>query len=73
MLDSYRKRGGGWATYERQFLELMNQRRIENTVARELIADACLLCSEDSPRQCHRRLVAEYLRDHWGDMQIAHL
>jgi uncharacterized protein (DUF488 family) len=38
-----------------------------------LIANGCLLCSEDKPDHCHRRLVAEYLKDHWGDVQICHL
>jgi len=33
----------------------------------------CLLCSEDKPHQCHRRLVAEYLRERWGDVEIEHL
>ncbi|HZZ40965.1 MAG TPA: DUF488 family protein [Acidobacteriaceae bacterium] len=33
----------------------------------------CLLCSEDRPDHCHRRLVAEYLRDRWGHVQIEHI
>ena len=32
-----------------------------------------LLCSEDKPHRCHRRLVAEYLKNHWGNVEIAHL
>ncbi len=73
MLDDYKKRRSDWATYETRFLELMRQRRIEETVSREIIADACLLCSEDKPHYCHRRLVAWYLKQHWGDIEIAHL
>ena len=73
ILDEYKKRGKDWTTYETQFLALMKQRRIEETVSREIIADGCLLCSEEKPRFCHRRLVAEYLKQHWGDMDIAHL
>ncbi len=73
LLDDYRKRGGGWPAYERAFLALMRQRRIEDTVARDLIADGCLLCSEETPHRCHRRLVAEYLREHWGNLEIIHL
>ena len=33
----------------------------------------CLLCSEHEPDHCHRRLVAEYLKSEWGDVQIEHL
>jgi uncharacterized protein (DUF488 family) len=73
MLDRYRKDGGDWQTYERQFLELMRQRRIEDATSKEAIADGCLLCSEDKPHHCHRRLVAEYLKEHWGDLDIVHL
>jgi uncharacterized protein (DUF488 family) len=73
MLDEYKKRGGDWKAYETRFLELMKQRRIEETIPREVVADGCLLCSEDKPHYCHRRLVAEYLKQHWGDVDIAHL
>jgi uncharacterized protein (DUF488 family) len=48
-------------------------RKIEESVPRDLVADGCLLCSEDKPHHCHRRLVAEYLREKWGDLGITHL
>ena len=73
MLDDYKKHKGDWSTYERRFLALMTQRRIERTLSRELLADGCLLCSEDTPTHCHRRLVAEYLDRHWGGIQVIHL
>ena len=73
ILDEYKKRGGDWAEYEKRFLDLMEKRRIEETLDPETLDDACLLCSEDKPHHCHRRLVAEYLRDHWGDVEIRHL
>ena len=73
MLDEYRKGGGGWQRYESRFLDLMKERAIEKTVSREVLADGCLLCSEDRPHHCHRRLVAEYLQQHWGDIELRHL
>jgi uncharacterized protein (DUF488 family) len=73
ILDEYKKLKGDWQVYERSFLNLMRERRIEQTVSQEALADACLLCSEDKPDQCHRRLVAEYLKEHWGDVEIRHL
>jgi uncharacterized protein (DUF488 family) len=73
MLDSYKKKRGDWQVYERQFLELMCERKIEREVSREVLQNACLLCSEDTPEHCHRRLVAEYLRDKWSDVEIVHL
>ena len=73
MLDDFKKKGGDWSTYESRFLDLMRVRRVEQTVARETVADGCLLCSEDTPEHCHRRLVAEYLERHWGGIDITHL
>ena len=73
MLDGLRKGHRHWPTYEREFLALMEQRRVEETVAPETLADAVLLCSEDAPERCHRRLVAEYLQRRWGDVEVVHL
>lgn len=73
ILNAYKKNGGDWSVYERQFLELLAQRRIEETLDRGLIEGGCLLCSEAIPEHCHRRLVAEYLSRHWGCLEILHL
>jgi len=73
ILDGYKKRGGEWPLYARQFLDLMRARKIEETINRETLDGACLLCSEEKPEHCHRRLVAEYLKEKWGDVQIQHI
>jgi uncharacterized protein (DUF488 family) len=73
MLDDYRRRGGAWADYERRFLELLTERGVEATIPREALDRACLLCSEATPERCHRRLVAAYLAEAWGDVTILHL
>lgn len=73
MLDAYKKAKGDWAEYEKRFLGLIEQRKIEERVSPDLIAGGCLLCSEDRPHQCHRRIVAEYLQSRWGKCEIKHL
>lgn len=73
MLDEYRKEKRGWPDYEEKFLNLIKEREIEKNVSREALENSCLLCSEDKPHLCHRRIVAEYLRDKWGDLHIEHL
>ena len=73
MLADYRKKRMGWDDYERQFLDLMRERRIEESIPREIVDGGCLLCSEDKPHHCHRRLVAEYLHDRWGGIDVRHL
>lgn len=72
ILDEYRKDGGDWDRYERKFLSLMAARQIEK-LDRHTLDEGCLLCSEDKPHHCHRRLVAEYLREKWGNVEIVHL
>jgi uncharacterized protein (DUF488 family) len=73
MLDALKKHGGGWDDYEEPFMDLMAHRQIEDTVRREAVEEACLLCSEDEPQHCHRRLVAEYLDKKWHGLDIIHL
>lgn len=73
ILDEYKKNKGDWAVYEQKFLELMRKREIEKKIDPAVIADGCLLCSEDKPHHCHRRLVAEYLKSHWSSVQVSHI
>ena len=73
MLDAYKKGKGTWPAYERKFLQLMEQRHIEDRVQPEVLEESCLLCSEDKPHHCHRRLLAEYLNRHWGGVDVKHL
>ena len=72
MLDDLKKKGGNWDVYASRFTELMRERRIEEMDPGRL-EGACLLCSEDSPQECHRRLVAERLQDRWKEIEIKHL
>ncbi len=74
ILDAYKKHGGAWDVYEDKFMELMDKRRAEDSIAREKIHGGCLLCSEHEPHHCHRRLVAEYLNDKWNTkLTVTHL
>lgn len=73
ILDAYKKKGGDWQTYEKQFLQLITERKIEEKVSPDLLDGGCLLCSEPTPHHCHRRLVAEYLSQKLGTINIHHL
>lgn len=73
LLQDYKSAGGDWTMYEKQFMALMAERGVQNNTPRALLDGGCLLCSEASPTQCHRRLVAEYLQAKWGDLEIKHL
>ena len=73
ILDEYKKHKGDWSVYEKKFLALMAERKVEEKLPRDIFDWGCLLCSEDQPQHCHRRLVAEYLREKWGEVEIEHL
>jgi uncharacterized protein (DUF488 family) len=72
ILDEYKKSRGSWHSYAEKFLSLMAQRKIED-LDRDGLEGGCLLCSEDKPHHCHRRLVAEYLKEKWRDVEVVHL
>jgi uncharacterized protein (DUF488 family) len=74
ILDTYRT-DQDWPAYERRFNPLMVQRKAEQ-VAGEVFAryqHPCLLCSEPTAEKCHRRLVAEYWKEHIPELEIVHL
>lgn len=73
ILDAYKKKQIDWDEYVRRFSKLIKERKIEKKIAAEELNNACFLCSEPTPEQCHRRLVSEYLRNQFGDIEIKHL
>lgn len=74
ILKAFKRDKGDWAVYERSFLLLMQQRKIEDRFKPDMFQDSCLLCSEDMPHHCHRRLVCEYLNGRWnGTLKVRHL
>ncbi|ANY88897.1 DUF488 domain-containing protein [Pseudomonas putida] len=75
ILKPYQQKEIGWDEYADRFMELMSKRRIEKALSPSALDGACLLCSEHLPHHCHRRLVIEYLKDQWPDidLQVQHL
>lgn len=71
MLDRYKKEKHPWSEYESAFLALIAERKIKSSVDPTIFGiPSVLLCSEPTPEHCHRRLVLEYLRDHWPHLNI---
>lgn len=73
ILDAYKKKQIDWNEYVRRFSRLIKERTIEKKITAEELNNSCLLCSEPTPEQCHRRLVAEYFKGQFGDIEIKHL
>jgi len=74
MLKTFKRDKGDWNVYQEKFLSLMCERKIEERFTPSQFEGVCMLCSEATPHQCHRRLVCEYLNDKWGGvLQVKHL
>lgn len=73
ILDGYKKKEIDWPEYQKRFNDLLKTRKAHTLVSSSELHMACLLCSEPTPDKCHRRLVAEYLKNHFGDIEIQHL
>ena len=73
ILDHYKKNKGTWEEYETHFRPLIAKRQIENILTPEILDKGCLLCSEPTPEQCHRHLVAEYMQEQLPDLVVEHL
>jgi len=73
ILDEYKNNSGDWSVYEKNFIALIEKRKIAKKITKDILNNACLLCSEEKPDHCHRRLVAEYLSKKWGNVIIEHI
>ncbi len=74
ILDDYRL-SGDWSRYAGRFESLMGERKIPEALNRTDFEQeiSWLLCSEPTPEQCHRRLVAERLACFWTNVEVIHL
>ena len=73
LLSNYRDKKITWEDYEIEFIKLLEERGISSKYNTEVLNECCLLCSEHEPDQCHRRLLAEYLKKRNGAIEIIHL
>jgi uncharacterized protein (DUF488 family) len=73
LLDKYRKGVITWDKYEIEYLNLLDMRKIGNKINVEELHHNCLLCSEHTPEKCHRRLLAEYIKARFTNIEIIHL
>ena len=73
LLSSYRDKKLSWEEYEKEYLNLLDMRKISKKVKIGKLHNNCLLCSEHTPEKCHRRLLAEYLTHVNNDIETIHL
>lgn len=73
ILAGYKEGRITWSDYERMYRELLATRHPIEGLAPADIYRICLLCTEKSALQCHRRLAAEYIAEQIPDTEIVHL
>jgi uncharacterized protein (DUF488 family) len=73
MLDDYKNKKITWQQYEVLFNSLLDERnakdRLDNNFKKNF-EGICLLCSESTADKCHRRLVAEYIKHSYPDLNV---
>lgn len=75
-LKRYKKKEIDWDQYVLEFNETMKKRNIREYIAKaykNVSDDICLLCSEPTPEQCHRRLIAEIFSEVFPEIKIIHI
>ena len=80
LLNDWKKGKISWEEYERVYDQLMRKRKAQELFVERYLETAdekiCFLCSESTPEQCHRRLLAEYLKSNipaLDNVEIIHL
>ncbi|MHB9034463.1 MAG: DUF488 domain-containing protein [Anaerolineae bacterium] len=74
VLKEYRKTWD-WEMYRREYAKVLKAANVPDSLDKQWFVknNVCLLCTEPKPDGCHRLLLAERLKEAWGDVEITHL
>lgn len=73
LLKNYKDKKISWSEYEKIYNQLLIDRKVLENISIDDFDDTVLLCSEPTAKQCHRRLLAEYLEKNFKNIKIRHL
>lgn len=74
ILKAYQDKRLSWQDYEAAYAQLIRHRNIARVLTPEEVNGSCFLCACKTEHQCHRRLLAEYLKNEWqSQVEIVHL
>lgn len=75
ILDDYKKKKISWQEYETKYNNLIKIRHVEQQFLKDSNGynNICLLCSENTAQYCHRRLLAQYLKNNCENVIIKHI
>ncbi|MEK6800764.1 MAG: DUF488 domain-containing protein [Nanoarchaeota archaeon] len=76
LVGDYYKRDLTWGVYETRYNEYLRKpevsREVEKLAKRATEQDITLLCIEDTPERCHRRLLAEACQRYQPELEVVH-
>lgn len=72
-LADYKDKKLAWGEFEQKYRELLNARKPLRNCDIDKLNRICLLCTEKTAVQCHRRLATEYIAEQIPDIEIVHL
>lgn len=72
LLKSYRSKAITWEEFAAKYRNQIAESKALLGLNKSDFEDSCLLCSEETPEKCHRRLLAEELTKFW-ELDIIHL
>ncbi|PWU23003.1 hypothetical protein C5B42_04320 [Candidatus Cerribacteria bacterium 'Amazon FNV 2010 28 9'] len=73
LIGAYYKRGLSWTDFEQQYLTFLREAaflHVNALIQRALLQTVTLLCVEDTPTYCHRRLLAEECKRREKELNI---
>lgn len=76
ILDDYKKGDIDWEQYEEKYIQLMKERNISEYIDKkgiEFWKSSCLLCSEETPANCHRKLAINEITKVFPIADIHHI
>ena len=73
LLNDYKNKVIGWDEYEKSYKKLLEARNNQNFFEKFIGKRICLLCAEETPQHCHRRLLAENISVMYANSPIIHL
>jgi len=73
LLASYRKQEIDWEAYSDEYISQIRARNVIQSLGVTYFSDSVLMCSENAPDYCHRRLLTDLLIDQFSELKVTHL
>ena len=76
LVGDYYKRGLPWEEYEKRYLEFLRTSytadNVQKLANRAMIKNITIMCIEETPEFCHRRILAEECKRYEPDLHVKH-